>query len=86
MRADYCMNYYIRGLRGHHRDESRTAENRDALQLEPNSAREGEMEFSRMVGGRGHYLNSHGELGRGVLELLKVHRDRLGEVGAVSTS
>ena len=31
-----------------------------------------------VVGGTGHYLNSEIELGRGVLDLIRTHRDRVG--------
>jgi hypothetical protein len=39
---------------------------------------EGVSEAVCVVGGTGHYLNSEIELGRGVLDLIRTHRDRVG--------
>src|SRR6266571_6959314 len=33
---------------------------------------------TNLVGGTGHYLNSEIELGRGVLDVIRTHRDRVG--------
>jgi hypothetical protein len=38
--------------------------------------------FQDLVGGRGHYLNSRIELGSGVLDLMRAHRDRLDHASA----
>jgi hypothetical protein len=40
---------------------------------------------SKMVGGTGHYLNSQTELGRGILDLMKAHRNRLGKAAVQKT-
>jgi hypothetical protein len=55
--------------------ESGALVNAEAAELLGISKRQ--LQRVHIVGGRGHYLNSRIELGSGVLDLIRTHRDRL---------